>query len=260
MLSLRQVISVLAVCLGFSALAHATNVNITIFDKQEAPGFIGIGQGREDNETEPGTVTSQIWDLEGMFLDGGRYLSLVGGYNFRDGVTIGSHNYASGDILIDIDNNAIWGSSSAAGKTSNSDLHWDYAIRLNFVDSTYVVWELTNSTTFLLPTDIATSNPWRVNGGQGDIASSGSLFFQAGLTDAQAGGFSDWGMSGSTNHYAVTGIDLNFINGETFLAHFVMECGNDPIAGSAAVPEPATIALLGIGVAGLFLSPRRQRF
>jgi hypothetical protein len=230
-----------------------------MFDTREASGFIGIGQGREDNETEPGPVATQVWDLEGIFLDDSRYLSLVGGYNFKDGVTHNGKNYASGDILIDIDNNAVWGNSSASGKTSNSDLHWDFAVRLNFADSTYVVWELTDSTTFLLPTDIATSNPWKVNSGQGNVAASGSLLFQAGLTDAQAGGFSDWGMSGSSNHYAITGIDLNFISGETFLAHFVMECGNDPIAGTAAVPEPATIALLGIGVAGLFLSPRRQR-
>jgi len=257
MRKVRHALVLLFVC-GFSTLVQASN--ITIFDKHEAaPDYMGVGAGREDDETEPGTVASQIWDLEGMFLDEGRYLSMIGGFNFRDGVTVNNHNYSSGDIFIDSTSDAVWGESSAAGKIMNSDLHWNYAVRLNFTDSTYTVWTLNDTTRFWLPTDIATSNPWKVRDGQGSVAATGTFVFQSGLTDAETG-FSDWGMSGSNNHYSVGGIDLSFIgSGAGFLAHFVMECGNDPLVGSATVPEPSTFVLLGIGLFGLRVGTRRRQ-
>ena len=41
--------------------------NITIYDEN---GYRGTGTGFEDEETEPGMDTHQVWDLEGFFLAG----------------------------------------------------------------------------------------------------------------------------------------------------------------------------------------------
>jgi len=51
--------------LGYAGSASATifGDNITIYDND---GYYGSGVGYEDEETEPGMVNSQAWDLEGF--------------------------------------------------------------------------------------------------------------------------------------------------------------------------------------------------
>src|SRR5882724_10482020 len=92
-----------------AAMASPFGTDITISDKNYAGS--GWYSNREDQETEtnPETVTSQQWDMEGMFLSG-TSLTLVGGYDFKNGVTWSDgHNYKSGDIFIDINGDAQYG-------------------------------------------------------------------------------------------------------------------------------------------------------
>ena len=76
--------------------------------------YAGVTTGwygdHEDNETEthPNTLQGQHWDLEGMYMDGSA-LTVVGGYDFRDGFTYSGHNYSSGDIFIDVDGDVVYG-------------------------------------------------------------------------------------------------------------------------------------------------------
>ena len=260
------------------ALATPLGLNITKFDGRDSASILvsgqdykGTGVGAEDDETEYGTYPYQIWDLEAFLLDG-NILSMVGGFNFRKGVTHGGHNYASGDIFIDVDGN--WAPAGAipagwASGTLYNSLGWDYAIRMNFDPNpngnahSYVVWKIDNSTQLQKVSDIPESNPWRVANQTGlTQVATGTLMFSSYL----GGGFSDWSNDGNGTsaanhqHYSVTGFDLGFLgNEQDFTAKFDMECGNDNLLGQGTteVPESSSLMLLGVGFCAFAL--RRNR-
>jgi len=236
--------------------ANTLGLNITVADGFAVVGYNGIGQGGEDNETEgtPNTIQSQDWDLEGVFLNG-NILAMVGGFKFDTGVYHGSTWYTSGDIFIDV---------------KNSGQLWDYAIRMNFGSTNrYDVLDLSNLTTFVVPTDVPLSTPWRVNSNY-TYLSQNNVFTFGLITDS---GFSGWQsvnpgsdgdphwVKGQDKHYVVDGFNLGFLGlgANNFSTHFTMKCGNDLLIGEhTAVPEPTSILLLGLGLTGLALRIRRK--
>lgn len=214
--------------------------NITIYDNR---GYYGQGIGVEDQETEPGMINSQVWDLEGFFLSG-KNLSMVAGWNFKTGV--GGYSYESGDIFIDTNDNAWYGIDGVPPLNYG----YEYVLDVDWVSGTYKVYNL-GPDSKLDPVKEAynqiESNPWRLIYGGEQTVASGSLAFEQGLTNA-AVGF----LGGS--HYRVSGFDLGFLApGTTFIAHFTMGCGNDNLIGKGTtpVPEPATMLLLATGLIGL---------
>ncbi len=268
--SLKKIaLLVSAAVVALPALATPFGTNITISDKNYAGS--GWYSNREDQETEtnPNTVTSQAWDLEGMFLDS-QTLTLVGGYDFKNGVLANNKLYRSGDIFIDINGDAKYGKvdnglSGTKGTVANS-FGWDYVLDLNFTTMTYNVIALTTQSLVNRGTDVASSNPWTYQSGGTAVAGyqNQSLGYLAGLTNADTGFLGDsanttsWSTGTNDTHYALS-VNLSFLAGEDAIFHYTMECGNDNLMGSAHVPDSgSTSILLGLGL--LAVAGVRRRF
>lgn len=223
--------------------------NITTYDGYgSGTGWYG---GQEDNEVEPGAVTGQAWDLEGVFLNDSDELAIVGGWDFVAGGPSPYEWVQSGDIFLE---------------TDDTNSYYDYVLDMDFGAQTYSVYNIsggggTIATTHGGPSAV-TGLPWNWSNtgsltplaGYDDVG----LTYASNLTDSAMGG----GLSGGSHNAAV--VDLSFLAPSTnFSSFFTMECGNDILTGqgsSAAIPEPATILLLGFGALAAFGGRLRRRF
>ncbi|WP_196161039.1 PEP-CTERM sorting domain-containing protein [Reinekea sp. G2M2-21] len=264
--------------LTLSVPAHALVLGTEVTINDQDPIYAGTATN-EDNEAEPGMVQSQVWDLEGFFLEG-TTLSMVGGYNYWSGQASGSGNggtdgdgiFSSGDLFLSV-GKPLFGASDVANGAANGNVvesnsyGYDYVFDLDFDTNAWSLYAIDEST------DVVTSyyrqnyqsNPWQFEATSGmQSLASGSIFGSESQTysDAETGK-SSW--NGGT-HY-VAGLDLTALyaqlsGDETLFAHFTMECGNDNLMGSweyTDVPEPATFALFTMGLGGLYLSRRKTK-
>jgi hypothetical protein len=250
---------VAASALSFTMQANAGmfGADVTISDGN----FSGSGwaSDREDQETEPGMIQSQVWDLEGTFIDG-NVLTLVGGYNFEEGEA----GFASGDLFLST-GTPIYGDVHRGGAHGNmpesNSYGYNYVLDIDFGSNSYNIMAIDENSMVqgAYYQQNEGSSPWRYISSDNDtLIGTGSLGLQSGLTD------SDTGFEGG-DHYAMS-FDLSAIyaslgESTTFYSHFTMGCGNDNLMGNwdvTAVPEPATFALFGMGIFGLLIARRKS--
>ncbi len=275
--------------LGMSS-AQATNYgsNITIYDTMVSGG---VGQwynrgnpgappagGGEDQEVEPGMVTGQAWDLEGFYLNNAT-LTMVGGFNFKDGYNYNGHTYTTGDIFIaPVSANPKYGTS--APNTPNSSIvsnsfGWTYVIHLNFADNSFTAYAIDGNTQVKTVTVEEPynkgSSPWKYDSVGTPISDPDHPFtfsYSGPLTSAQVNanitsGPALQGDPNNDNHYGVT-LDLSYLlPDDEYFFHYTFECGNDLLMGDGTitgshVPLPPSVLLLGSGLLALVGLRRRQ--
>jgi hypothetical protein len=283
--------SVLGVCLlaGNTFADTILGSNITISDE-----FYGnpLGWGgdwnlwwtnqNEDQEVEPSCYYGQVWDLEAFFLNN-TTLTLVSGWNLKDGLLWSGYTYRSGDIFIDTTGDVKYGALSHKNPTSHSPgttsdtFGYDYVIDVDWTAGGYSVYDA--SGLLIMTVDEGQnwpSSPWtRVSGGNPiPIGGAGTVNYTTYETDAAVYAVGGENLQGGTllggTHYAAS-VDLGWLKDKgvtEFTTHFTIECGNDGIMGQMAngawpssaspgpVPEPSTLVLLGFALMGVIFRKR----
>lgn len=209
---------------GLLLLDNINAADITIYDGSS----VGTGwySSRENNETEPNTITSQQWDMEAFYLSG-MNLTMQGGYNFT--TPAGYDGWRPGDLFID-----VGGFFKFVAVIGNAPLTYDVYLFGN----TYSVYYAQN----------ALSNPWRYEDG-GILVSTWNHISYSSFTDSE-------GMHYTAN-LNISWVSAFLLPNPTLVTfHNTMECGNDNLLGATTfyippVPEgnsiiPVMFSFLGI--------------
>jgi hypothetical protein len=239
--------------LGASALTVADlGDNITIWDSD---GYLGSGVGGEDNETEPGMTNNQNWDMEGFFLTDSTVLTMVGGFDFVNGVP-GYASYTSGDVFIALGDNP-----------HPAPADYDYVLDVDWVAGEFdlrpLIGDASDVSDVLVAGNNPDSNPWQYTGSTALSLLHGSVGLLGSTYTNSEVGF----LAGNDTHFAAS-FDLAVFEGQGFTVHFTMGCGNDNLMGltegtsgpprDPVVPEPASITLFSIGISALMWKRRKN--
>lgn len=216
----------------------------------------------EDGEVSPG-IGGQNYDVEAMYavVSGDTlFFALVTGFDQggEAGDILAPH-YDGGDIFFNF--------GGAAG--------YNVAVRITEADSVsstgignvYVGDFSPSGGSYINTHDVMTpqhqiANPWRVNdalvGGLGvTLVGTTAIAYH---NDATAADHNVYEFALDLSALGLSGAD---VGSQGFNVHWTMECGNDFMDWAApgqliVIPEPATMTLLGLGLAGIALRARRR--
>jgi hypothetical protein len=267
--------------------SQALAVDITIADYNPGAGFGGgpFGPAGEDNETEPGTVASQVWDME-AFVISGTTLYIVGGYNMVQGAagsggSVVSGMLVPGDLFIKVGGTqpGYLPTSNTNPTVPNSNYGYSYAVDLTqnvgVSGPSAQVFALDGGSVLkTVVYDQFGANPWKYDNAaqynQGNLpVASSALGYTSGLTTAQV--FTLTGISpvGAGASHNVLSVDLGFLgtiaSGTDVWFSYTMECGNDSLKGKYSggfyrTPDSAaSVLLIGLGLAAMGIFGLKSR-
>lgn len=185
-------------------------------------------------------ISTEFWDDIGVY----------------GGLTSNGKGIGVGDLMLSTSWNPS-GSASDGYKSGNSSSGtvWSYGIAVDDAYSTtggaatfYALSGASNSDNLLNSEDFLSRGTFR--DGQA-VAVDESSSTVAALSNAAS-----WDVSKDKISFMFDAVGTDLLSGDMAL-HWSMLCGNDVIEG-VAVSEPGTMALLGMGLLGLFSIRRRQ--
>ncbi len=252
--------------------SQASAANITIADNDPtANGFGGgpLGVGGEDNETEGGTISSQVWDMEAFVINSSNphTLYIVSGYNLQagesgSGGSVVSGKLTPGDLFIKIGGAPGFGPTAPNSGNTTNIYGYNYVVDLTqpvgATGANAAVYSVDANSVFnTVIYDQFGANPWRYSSG-GTSAGNYGISYQSGLTDSAVNSLLGISVTGGLHN--VLSVDLSFLsvaNGTDVYFSYTMECGNDSLKGKYSggfdrVPDRGTSALLiGLGLAAM---------
>jgi hypothetical protein len=277
----KKIVSLLIAAGLTASQAFAAPINATIADWNAGLNSFGggpYGAGNEDNETELGTIASQIWDME-AFVVNGSTLYIVGGYNMQAGAA-GSggstipNMLTPGDLFIKVGGGNPPPSplGVGSGMVNNAVYGYSYAIDLTqpvgATGSSATAYALNASSMFnTVVYDQFGANPWKYASGGSSLGST-SIAYASGLSGAAVDSALGTSLNLQGGLHNILAVDLSFLSvaaGTQVYFSYTMECGNDSLKGQYGggfdrVPDGGASALLiGLGLAVMSVVGLRRR-